>query len=378
MRLVLTLILSWVFLLALPASCKKDNHKPDNPSPPPPPTVSVFGTEGNDALYWKNDTPSKVNGLPVVGGVFNSSSLAVSNGNVYIAAGQLYNNGSIQAGKPMYWLNGIANTLPDSSGNAFGCAIFVSGTDVYTGGITTYRDTSHVPYSTPTADYPLTGMRATVWKNGMPVSLPGFGVVGMVDSGRYATRGYVDYVNTIYVSGTDVYVSGGSYNTLAHAAYWKNGTRVDLTVSGGLPTTTSLFVSGSDVYVSGFKSTGLNNAAIYWKNGIPYDLTTDPFGSAGANSVFVSGSDVYIAGWQVINGYSRAIVWKDGIATTLTSGPTSSAANSVYVSGSDVYVAGCQWVAPYGKYIAVYWKNGMPVTLTDGSVGATAFSIKVE
>jgi hypothetical protein len=365
-------------LLSLPACCKKDSHTPDTPLSPTP-NVFVFGTEGNDALYWKNDTPSKVNGLPVQGFDFNSSSLAVSNGNVYISGSRLYYNGSIQAGIPMYWLNGIANSLPDSSGNAFGNAIFVSGTDVYEGGFTYYPDTSHVPYSTPTADYPLSGMRATVWKNGRPVSLPGFGVLGMVDSGRYVTRGYVDYVNSIYVSGTDVYVSGGSYWEPAHAAYWKNGTRIDLTVSGGLPTTTSLFVSGSDVYVSGCKSTSMNNIlAIYWKNGIAHDLSTDSFGGSCATSVFVSGSDVYIAGWQVINGYRRAIVWKNGIATALTSGPTSSSANSVFVSGSDVYVAGSQWVAPNGNYIAVYWKNGVPVILTDGSVGATAFSIKVE
>jgi hypothetical protein len=377
MRPVLTLVLSWVFLLSLPACRKKDSHEPDAPSPPTP-NVYVFGTEGNDALIWKNDTATKVNGLPVPGNDFKSSSLAVSNGKVYIAGGRYYYNGSIQAGKPMYWLNGIANTLPDSSGNAFGNAIFVSGTDVYVGGFTYYKDTSHVPYSSPAADYPLTGMRATVWKNGMPVSLPGFGVLGMVDSGRYVTRGYVDYVNSIYVSGTDVYVSGGSYYVPAHAAYWKNGARIDLTVSSDLPTTTSLFVSGSDVYVSGFKSTGLNSTAIYWKNGIAQDLGTNSFGNSGANSVFVSDSDVYIAGWQVINGYRRAIVWKNGIAAALTSGPTSSSANSVYVSGSDVYVAGCQWVAPYGNYTAVYWKNGIPDTLTDGSVGATALSIKVE
>lgn len=379
MRPVLILLFSSIFLLFLPASCRKDHNTPDpTPPPPPKPTVFVFGSEGNNALLWKNDTASKVNGLPVGNFEFKTSTMALSNGQVYIAGGQVYFNGVLQVFKPMYWLNGTATTLPDSSGDAACQAVFVSGADVYVAGTTYYKDTSHVPYTTPTADYPLSGTRATLWKNGKPVSLPGYGVLGLVDSGRYITRGFSDYVNSIYVSGNDVYVSGGSYNTLAHAAYWKNGARVDLTVSGGLPTTTSLFVSGSDVYVTGFKSSGgLNTDAVYWKNGVPYDIKMDFFGSSSAHSVFVAGSDVYIAGWQIVNGYRRAVLWKNGTAAFLTDGRTSSSATSVYVSGSDVYVAGYQWVAP-NPYRAVYWKNGKADTLTDGSVSAIAYSIKVE
>lgn len=387
MKPAFTLVLPGVFLLSLLVSCKKHNHTSDNP-PPPPPNVYVLGTEGNVALYWKNGTPSKVDSQTILAHSFNNSSLAVSRGNAYIAGARPYYNGSIQTGIPLYWLNGIPSTLPDSSGNAFSNAIFVSGADVYEAGITEYPDTSHIPYSTPTADYPRDGGRATIWKNGMPVSLPGYGVVGLVDGGKYAVRTYEDYVNSIYVSEADVYVSGGSFWQPAHAGYWKNGARFDLTGalsytssngSAGFPSTTSLFVSGSDVYVAGYETTSLGNTlAIYWKNGASQYLSTDSTGGgSSAASVFVSGGDVYIAGWQNINGYSRATVWKNGTATTLTSGSTSSSAYGVYVSGSDVYVAGDQWVAP-GNYVAVYWKNGIPVTLTDGLVNAIAFSIQVE
>jgi len=389
MRPAPALFLSGIFLLSLLASCKKENHGSASPPPPRPtaPNVYVLGTEGNVALYWKNGVPTKLDSQAVLAVGFNSSSLAVSNGHVYISGARPNYNGSIVAGIPVYWLNGVATTLPDSSGNASGNAIFVAGTDVYEAGSTLYPDTSHVPYSTPTADYPRDGQRATIWKNGMPVSLPGYGVVGLVDSAKYAVRSYEDYVNSIYVSGTDVYVSGGSFWQPAHAGYWKNGVRVDLTGSlsytasngsSGFPNTTSLFVAGSDVYVTGYEATSLTApVAIYWKNGASHFLSTDSINGSQATSVFVSGGDVYIAGWQNINGYSRATVWKNGIATTLTSGSTSSSANAVRVSGSDVYVAGSQWVAP-GHYVAVYWKNGIPVTLTDGSTNAIAFSIQIE
>ncbi len=386
MRPVHTITLSCLFLLSLLASCKKESHGSVS-HPLPTPDIVVLGTEGNTALYWKNGSPSKLDSQATLSYGFNSSSLAVSDGLVYISGARPYFNGLIQAGMPLYWLNGMANTLPDSSGNAFGNAIFVSGTDVYVAGTTGYPDTSHASYTTPNADYPQNGEKATIWKNGMPQSLPGYGVVGLVDSGKYAVRTYEDYVNSIFVSGTDVYVSGGSLWQPAHAGYWKNGVRVDLTGalsyaaangSSGFPTTSSIFVSGGDVYIAGYEATSLaTTLAIYWKNGTPFYLNTDSIGGSYAASVFVSGSDVYIAGWQNINNYSRATVWKNGVATTLTSGTTSSTAYSVYVSGSDVFVAGTKWVAP-GHYTAVYWKNGIPVTLTDGSINAIAYSIQVK
>jgi len=374
MRPIVLLVLAWAFLLLLPACRKNSHHSGDTP---PVPNVFVLGVQGNDALLWKNGNPLKIDSQPdYVNYGFNSSSLAVSNGNVYISGTKKGLRGSIQTGKPIYWYNGIVQTLNNPSGDAFGSAIFVSGADIYVAGFTQYPDTSHVPYSTPTANYPKAGSMATVWKNGMPVELAGVGVLGMVDSGRYCVRGYEDALSSIYVSGSDVYASGGSLYTIAHAAYWKNGVRIDL--PGATPTTSSIYVSGSDVYVAGWEDTRLNTfRAVYWKNGILHSLSIDSFYNSVAASVVVANGDVYIAGWQNINGYSRAMLWKNGVGTPLTSGATASAANSVYVLGNDVYVAGSQWVVQ-GSYVAVYWKNGIPVTLTDGTVGASAFAIRVE
>ena len=174
-----------------------------------------------------------------------------------------------------------------SAANGFADAISISGGDVYVAGIRGYnsqKDT--VPYSTDSAVYPVTGSVATVWKNGSPLALTGYGSVGLVDSAKYANRFYADYVNGIFVSGSDVYVSGGTtYQSAAHARYWKNGNPVDLAGSltyvtagnsSGFPQSTGIFVAGNDVYVSGLQQTSVGwPVAIYWKDGSPVFLSTD-------------------------------------------------------------------------------------------------------
>lgn len=363
-------------LLFLVTSCKKHSHESGTGSSVDA-DVFVLGTQGNEAILWKNGNPSKIDDQTAISYNFNSSSLAVSNGNVYISGTRAGFNGSIRTGIPMYWFNGMAKPLDNASDNATDNAIAVSGSDIYEAGVTVYPDTSHVLYTTPNASYPQAGPRTTVWKNGAPTSLPGSYALGMVAGNTYTVQGYEDYVSGMYVSGNDVYVSGGSFYTFAHASYWKNNARIDL--GAGPLTTTGIAVSGNDVYVTGFASTSqVGTLGVYWKNGELHYLSTDStHGSSSATAVVVANGDVYIAGWQNIDSYSRAMLWKNGVGTPLTNGTLSSSAYSVYVVGADVYVAGTQWVAP-GNYVAVYWKNGVPVTLTDPSVSAIAFSIKAE
>ena len=382
-----TLRPSWLLLLLLVASCQKHDNNPGGSPRPTAPHVYVLGTVVNTLLYWKDGSPVKLDSQIRIEYQTTSSDIIASHNNVYIGGVTPGFNNSFVAGVPTYWLNGWANILPDSSGDAFANSVAVAGSDVYTAGITYYTDTSHVLYTTHDADYPKGGMRATIWKNGMPLSLPGYYVVGIVH-GKYGVRGYEDYVSGISISGTDVYVAGGSLWTPAHAGYWKNGVPVDLN-SGlvyeasngkwGFPTTTSIYAAGSDVYVTGFQTTsGLNlsTLAIYWHNGTLHFLSTDSVGGSDANSVFVAGNDVYVAGYQNINNYWQATLWKNGVATTLTSGPTASVATSVFVWGHDVYVAGYQWTVG-GHYTAVYWKNGSVVRLTDGGENAIAYAIFV-
>lgn len=393
MRPGLTHSLSALLIMSAFLACKKETHSPTPPvSPVPPPTVYVLGTEADSVVYWKD---GKLNPVYSATGIlynFGAASLAASGSNVYIAGFEPVNTSLLYPYAPVFWLNGAAMPLPDSNGsatNGSANSIAVSGGDVYVAGIRGYDSQKDlVPYTNDSATYPITGSVATVWKNGSPVALPGYNSVGLVDSGKYANRFYNDYVNAIYVSGSDVYVSGGtSYQSAAHARYWKNGVPVDLAGSlnyggpgntFGFPQTTGIFVSGSDVYVSGLQQTTVGGpVAIYWNNGSPVFLSTDSASGSLASSVFVAGSDVYVAGWQNVDNYSRAMLWKNGTAAALTGHDTSSAATAVIVSGKDVYVAGYTWVAP-NNYMASYWKNGSLVLLTNPSTSAIAYSIIVE
>ncbi|HUB60037.1 MAG TPA: hypothetical protein VL978_05020 [Puia sp.] len=371
-------------------SCKKESHS--SSAPPTPSSVYVVGVQDGTIVYWKNGQINPVYSEIGIQYILGPSSLAASGNNVYIAGYKSATASLLFPYSPVFWLNGAATSLVDTNGsvaNGFAEAITVSGGDVYVAGIRGYdsqKDT--VPYTTDSAVYPVTGSVGTVWKNGTPLTLAGYGTVGMVDSGKYANRFYEDYVNGIFVSGSDVYVSGGtSYQSAAHARYWKNGVPVDLAGSlnyagpnntSGYPQSTGIFVAGNDVYVSGLQQTAENwPVAIYWKNGLPVFLSTDSLSGSVANAVFVAGSDVYAAGWQNVNNYSRAMLWKNGTATSLTGNDTSSEATSVIVWGNDVYVTGFCWVAP-DNYVATYWKNGSPVYLTDATSSTIAYSIAVE
>lgn len=372
-------------LIIFSAACKKhtgaDNGTGNSSN------IYVLGTVGDTLMYWKN---GEAHGLYAQSRSFynlSSSSLFVSGDDAYVSTVKLDNNSTTLRYIPAYWKNDASVALSNPSGEAFTNSIFVSNNDVYVSGISHYfTDTSHVPYTTPDAAYPPFGTIATIWKNGVPASLPGYGTPGYIrGSTQYAVRAYNDYVSSLFVSGSDVYVSGGSLYAGYTAMYWKNGVRTDLTkgliytVNGNdcWPHTTSIYVSGNDVYVAGYQVTSFVSVALFWKNGVPAYLTTDSIHGSVANSVFASGNTVYVAGYQNINGYARAMIWKNGVPATLTTDAPSSTATSIVVAGDDVYVAGYQWTAP-GPYIATYWKNGAAVKLTNGKTSAIANSIYIQ
>ena len=160
---------------------------------------------------------------------------------------------------------------------------------------------------------------AVLWKNGVTTTLA-----------PNATA------NSIFVSGSDIYVAG---KNSSGAVLWKNGT-VNQLSSGGNANESSVYVSGSDVYVAG--------TSFVWKNGI---VTTYPSGS-NVRSVFVSGSDVYVAGYTFNNNLISAGMWKNGVLTTLAA---NASANFIYVSNNDVYVTGF-------SNNTHLWKNGVATT----------------
>ena len=367
--------------LAAATACNKHNAGSTANSTHPV-DIYLLGTSNDSLLYWKNGQPTLLTGTN--GNQAYGNGLAISNKNVYVSGGSSVNQ------LPMYgnvWINGIASPLTDTAGNTANtepAAIFVQGSDVYVAGIIEYDTTHGIPYTNDSAVYPPIGKLAAIWKNGHPAFLPGYKLLASGYGGG-AAETHSDYVSGIYVSGEDVYISGGSNSyyadkdsSLQFARYWKNG--VDINLTPGLvekngttiaefPMTTGIFVNGDDVYLSGLRG---YYQALYWKNGSPVFLTTEQTYGAAANAIFVSGNDVYVAGNLAdASGNNHAVYWKNGTVTQLSG--NLSGAYAMTILNGDIYVAGVDYIG--GTGYATYWKNGVPTHLgSNGFAKAIAVS----
>jgi hypothetical protein len=298
-----------------------------------------------------------------------------STANVYVV-GTEENASGINIAK--LWKNGVATNL--SNGHAL--SVFVSGSDVYcaienygTASLWKNGNITNLPFGTffafansvfvsgtdvfvvGQASNNSTANTAKIWKNGVITSL---------------TNGtYNAIARSIYVSGTDVFVTGEEENPsgIRVAKLWKNGVTTNLTNGIYNAFAKSVYVFGNDVYVAGEETNSSgNNVAKVWKNGVPTILTSGAL-SGNANSVFVSGNDVYVAG----EDENFAVIWKNGIVSRLS--PNANA-NSIFVSGNDIYVAGYQTIS--SKLTAVIWKNGISTKLTNSSFDGIASSVFVK
>jgi hypothetical protein len=296
---------------------------------------------------------------------------------VYLVGTTLAKNGYYVA---TYWKNGVAYRLGDSSTYTFGTAIAVNGNDVY---VTGYAlDTS------------FNNLGGKLWKNNIATTIPSSTprsialsgadvlITGVIsNSGLYlkngtvvASNGSATYTNpySIIVSGTDVYVAGESAlsnNQTIVAAYWKNGTEVQLSTT--LSTAQGIAVNGSDVYVAGsnylpLPSTSSN--AVYWKNGAQVVLSTQ---FSYSSAVAVNGSDVYVTGNCSPPGQltSVASYWKNGTIHQMINGALGSDSFAIAISGNNVFVAGDQEVTVNGIKEPVYWKNDKLVRLSPNNYG---------
>lgn len=242
------------------AACKKHGGTTAKAIPP---DIYVLGGSGDTLEYWKNGASVALSNP--AGTATYVSAMAVANNSVYVSGGGNQFNPQFFG---QLWTQVAANPmqtaqLQDTAGNTAGIltnAIFADGTgNVYVAGTIQYLGTTGIPYTTPTATYPISGTVATYWENGKAVNLPG---IGLLVGGGLTTAQHGDYVSGIFVSGGDVYVSGGSHQyendslpTYQFAEYWKNGVSTNLTnglidsTTGGYatsyPTTTGIFVSGS-------------------------------------------------------------------------------------------------------------------------------------
>ena len=201
---------------------------------------------------------------------------------------------------------------------------------------------------------------AKLWKNGVAQNLT---------DGNYGAQ-----AKSVYVSGSNMYIVGYEGNNDCEyptPMFWKNGVvqkffvpdnNEDYNLEDVCSMPQSVYISGNDAYVAGGSS-----GAILWKNGITQELESDGKW-CGAFSIYVQGKDVYVAG-----GEHRAKIWKNGEVQYLTTSDNSpAAARSVYVFGGVVYVAGYQ-----GK-VAKFWKNGVAYNLTNGTYAAGAYCVFVK
>ena len=246
------------------------------------------------------------------------------------------------------WKNGVAITLSGPGQHTYANEIFVLNDDIYVAG---FR-------------YVVSFGVARWWKNGteMPLS----------DDKHFSSA------EDIQVAGNDVYIVGYEGNSAGKsiAKYWKNGDPVDIADGTANVSLSGISVNGQDVFVVGNSlHTNGNTVATFWKNGVPNQLTS---GVSFAWDIFVSGNDVYTTGSIRNTGPGIGFVssWKNNTATLLSPGLDGGAGREIVVVGNDVYVAGIERNIKHVG-VAKYWKNGAPVALSDGAFEAQANGIDV-
>jgi hypothetical protein len=160
----------------------------------------------------------------------------------------------------------------------------------------------------------------------------------------------------MYVSGTDVYISGTVNN---NPAYWKNGTFVSLALTGTpgeWAWAEGIAVSGTDVHVVGSHSTDEGFQATYWKNGV---RTVLPGYRGHARDIDILNGDVYIVGEYVDGNNSRACYWKNGIKYDLPFPDGSGGGvTGIAIDGENFYILGFYSPAGNLPYGYCYWVNG--------------------
>jgi len=247
-------------------------------------------------------------------------------------------DGEAEVTRPALWKNGVEVTPGLGDGASVYC-VYVSGKDVYLAG--------NVRVAGPENDGEGKSL-LTLWKNGV--------------ARQYSDGSVLYTVNSLFVSGNDVYMAGLENNDKDSSlvTLWKNGVAQSL---GGRGSIDSLFVAGGDVYVAGclYGKVGEPFVATLWKNGVAQRLG-DGKDNSSAMSVSVSGNDVYVAGYEAVKtGAEREVVatlWVNGEAKRLGDGKRASEAHYVSVSGKDVYVVGRK-DNEQGATEATLWKNGV-------------------
>jgi hypothetical protein len=191
--------------------------------------------------------------------------------------------------------------------------------------------------------------------------------------------------------GVSIYLAGSAINADriigVSPVFWKDGAITQLISAVGENDDggkgRSIFVDGDDVYVSGefFVPCSDDPNVIcaqpaYWKNGVRTDLPVSGVGGY-AFSMIVSNGNVYIAGLD----WLEPVLWINGVKTVLPvlEGARGGTAYKIVKDGEDLYIGGSSWINRDEGHRPAYWKNGSLVSIpVDEGQEACVMSIDVE
>lgn len=171
-------------------------------------------------------------------------------------------------------------------------------------------------------------------------------------------------VSGVYDEKNDIYIVGGGMGN--KAIYAKNGITYELSSEKSLSGATCIDIQGETIYIGGYEYNGDGDPskAILWKNGENIKLSDD----GSVTGIAVLGNDVYVVGQNTSDeSYSVATIWKNGTPTRLNPMPTHvpSYANAISILNNDVYVVGrCIVEENDWNMTAVYWKNEEMIPLS--------------
>jgi len=325
----------------------------------------------NSIARWNGSTWNAVGPTPSITGTV--STIAISGTDVFVG-GSFTDAGGVSGANNIARWDGANNTwnLVGGAGaiNGFVNTIALSGTDVYVGGF--FISAGGVSGANNIARWD--GANNT-WN-----------LVG----GANAIN---NFVNTIALSGTDVYVGGffisaGGVSGADYIARW-NGTTWSGLLSGTFginspAVVNTIAISGTDVFVGGSFTdaggvSGANNIA-RWNGTTWSGLLSGTFGinSPAVNTIAISGTDVFVGGSFTNAGGNNAndhlTRWTGSAFVppgSETTGPLNGTVSAVVVSGTEVFVGGAFTNAgnvPGADYVAK-WNGTTWSGLLSGTVG---------
>lgn len=188
--------------------------------------------------------------------------------------------------------------------------------------------------------------------------------------------------NAICIDNDDVYVLGYLNIASESACYWKNGVRQKLPYYRTPIIATGITVQNGDVHISfnKYNSSDSVYTAFTWHNGVEQPLANS--NNAFATAITINAGEVYVSGWKNINGDTYAVYWKNGLYYQLGLGK----ANDIFAFNNKIYMAGEFHSASSNIPRAMYWDNnaarilestdisaGNAITVTDYGVAVGGF-----